>query len=63
MKVDFLAPTPMGVELEIRGEVVEVKPKKVIVNAKVIAGDTVCAKGYVVAVRMPDTMKAGPGST
>ncbi|MCG8638800.1 MAG: PaaI family thioesterase [Desulfobacterales bacterium] len=63
LKVDFLAPTPMGVELEIRGEVVEVKPKKVVVDAKVIAGDTVCAKGHVVAVRMPDTMKAGHGST
>ena len=28
LKVDFLAPTPLGVELEIRGKVIEIKEKK-----------------------------------
>jgi acyl-coenzyme A thioesterase PaaI-like protein len=56
LKVDFLAPTPMGVELEIRGKIIEVKEKKVVVEAKVLAGNTLCAKGNVVAVRMPDSM-------
>lgn len=56
LKVDFLAPTPMGVELEIRGKVLEVTPKKAVVESTVMAGDIVCAKGYVVAVRMPESM-------
>ncbi len=56
LKVDYLAPTPMGVELEIRGKVIEVTPKKAVVESKVLAGDVVCAKGYVVAVRMPASM-------
>ncbi len=56
LKVNYLAPTPMGVELEIRGKILEVTPKKVVVEASVSAGDTVCAKGHVVAVRMPKTM-------
>ena len=56
LKVDFLAPTPLGVELEIRGKVVEIGEKKVIVETKVLAGNTICAKGKVVAVLMPKTM-------
>jgi acyl-coenzyme A thioesterase PaaI-like protein len=56
LKVDFLAPTPMGVELELRGRVVEIKEKKVVVESRVLAGKTLCAKGTVVAVRMPPGM-------
>ncbi|MEH0020258.1 MAG: PaaI family thioesterase [Desulfobacter sp.] len=56
LKVDYLAPTPLGTELEIRACVAELTPKKVIVEAKVTAGETLCAKGRVVAVRMPDSM-------
>lgn len=56
LKVDFIAPTPLGVELEIRGKVLELKEKKVIVEAKVLADNKICATGIVVAVRMPETM-------
>jgi len=56
LKVDFLAPTPLGVELEIRGKVVEIKEKKVIIEATVLAENKICATGKVVAVRMPKTM-------
>ena len=56
LKIDFLAPTPLGVELEIRGKVIELKGKKVVVEAKVLANDKICATGKVVAVQMPDTM-------
>ncbi len=57
LKVDYLAPTPLGTELEIRGKVVEMKGKKVVIDAKVIAGNKICATGKVVAVQMPDSMK------
>ena len=56
LKVDYLAPTPMGIELEIRGKVVEVTPKKAIIESTLFAGETVCAKGHVVAVRIPKAM-------
>jgi len=58
LKVDYLAPTPLGTALEIRGRVVEIKEKKVIVEATVTAGKTVCATGTVVAVRLPASMMA-----
>ena len=53
LKVDFLRPTPTGVPLEIRGQIKEVKGRKVVVSATVSAGGEVCAKGEVVAVQMP----------
>jgi acyl-coenzyme A thioesterase PaaI-like protein len=56
LKVDFLAPTPLGSLLEIRGRVIEIKGKKVVVEAKVLAGKTLCATGTVVAVLLPPTM-------
>ncbi len=58
LKVDYLAPTPMGIELELRGKVLEVTEKKAVIEATVIAGDKPCATGLVVAVKMPNTMAA-----
>ncbi|MGA6926143.1 MAG: PaaI family thioesterase [Desulfosarcina sp.] len=56
LHVDFLRPTPIDGELEIRGVIKELKERKVIVSQTVIAGGQVCAKGEVVAVRMPENM-------
>ena len=54
LHVDYLKPTPIDVELVIRGRVREVKGRKVIVETQVWAGDVVTAKGEVVAVQMPE---------
>ena len=59
LKVDYLRPTPLGVELEVRGRVREVKERKVVVEAWVLAGDQVCARGEVIAVRLPPGMALG----
>ncbi|MBA3034010.1 MAG: PaaI family thioesterase [Gammaproteobacteria bacterium] len=56
LKVDYLAPTPLGVELELRGTVAEIKEKKVVVDITVSANGKLCAKGQVIAVRMPESM-------
>jgi acyl-coenzyme A thioesterase PaaI-like protein len=56
LHVDYLRPTPMGVALEIRGKVKEIKGKKVVVECTLSASGQVCAKGEVVAIRMPDSM-------
>jgi acyl-coenzyme A thioesterase PaaI-like protein len=56
LKVDYLRPTPLGVPLEIRGWVKELNERKVVVGATVSAEGKVCARGQVVAVRMPPDM-------
>ena len=55
LQVDFLKPTPLGGELEIRGRVKEVKGRKVIVEATVYAEGVATARGEIVAVQMPET--------
>ncbi len=55
LHVDFLKPTPHGIELKAIGMVHEIHPKKYRVETEVYAGDTLCARGEVVAVVMPDT--------
>lgn len=58
LKVDYLKPTPLGPPLEARGRIVEVKPRKVVVDITVSANGEVCARGTVIAVLMPETMVA-----
>ena len=57
LKVDYLKPTPIEATLELRGEIKEIKERKVIVKVSVSAKDQVCAKGEVVAVKIPESMK------
>lgn len=54
LQVSYLKPTPMGVELVLRGRVLEIKGRKVVVETTVFAGDVATAKGTVVAVQMPE---------
>jgi len=61
LQVDYLKPTPLDVELEIRGQVEEIKGRKVIVTSTLAAEGVVCAKGRVVAVVAPDELMQ-PGS-
>jgi len=56
LQVDYLAPTPLGPELEIRGKVAEIKGRKVISEITVSANGVVTARGRVVAVQMPEKM-------
>ncbi|HET6348720.1 MAG TPA: PaaI family thioesterase [Candidatus Krumholzibacteria bacterium] len=57
LRVDYLKPTPMGVELEARGRIRERTERKAIVEVTVAAGGVITARGEVVAVSMPTTMK------
>jgi len=57
LHVDFLRPTPIGVPLEVRGRVKEIKGRKVVVEATVSAQGEVCARGEVVAVQMPENLR------
>ncbi|MBU0973179.1 MAG: PaaI family thioesterase [Proteobacteria bacterium] len=57
LHVDYLAPTPLASQLEVRGSVTEITPKKVVVDARVTADGKICAKGRVVAVPLPKSME------
>ena len=54
LHVDYLKPTPLGKELEIRGRVKEIKGRKVIVESTVFVDGVATARGEVVAVQMPE---------
>jgi acyl-coenzyme A thioesterase PaaI-like protein len=56
LHVDYLKPTPMGVPLEVRGQVKEVKGRKVVVACVLKAHGEITARGEVVAVQVPDQM-------
>ncbi len=56
LHVDYLRPTPLGIELELRGKIVEVKGRKVISEISVSANGEITAKGKVVAVQMPENL-------
>ncbi len=54
IKVDYLAPTPINTELEVRGKPVEIKGRKVLVDLTVSAAGKICATGSVVMVQIKD---------
>ncbi len=62
LNVDYLRPTPLGPELELRARAIDIGPKKVIVETTLSANGAVSVKGRVVAVRMPETMRATPSA-
>jgi len=58
LRVDYLRPTPLGPELVLRGRVRSVTGRKVVVEITVSVGNEVTVRGEVVAVEMPETMRA-----
>jgi acyl-coenzyme A thioesterase PaaI-like protein len=60
LTVQYLKPTPLGPELELRARATDVGPRKVTVEVTLAAAGAITARGSVVAVRMPDSMRANP---
>ncbi len=56
LHVDYLKPTPLGVTLEIRGKVKEVKGRKVVIEEWIVAEGEITVRGEVVAVQVPDAL-------
>ncbi|MBN1277213.1 MAG: PaaI family thioesterase [Deltaproteobacteria bacterium] len=54
LQVDYMQPAPIGVPLEIRGRIKDLKGRKAVVNITVSAGGKMCARGQVIAVQMPE---------
>ena len=57
LRVEYRKPTPLGMELEVRGRVKAVQGRKVTVEATISAAGQVTVTGEVVAVEMPETMR------
>jgi acyl-coenzyme A thioesterase PaaI-like protein len=53
LQVDYRRPTPLGVDLQLRGRVKEFQGRKVTVGITVSAEGHVCVEGQVVAVQVP----------
>ena len=62
LHVDYLKPTPLGIELELRGRANEIKGRKVIVNIELFANSEMTANGQVVAVMVPENAFLAPQS-
>ena len=56
LHVDYLKPTPLGVTLEIRGKIKEIKRKKVIIEEWLLANGEITVRGEVIAVQVPEQL-------
>ncbi|MFI5246300.1 MAG: PaaI family thioesterase [Gemmatimonadales bacterium] len=56
LHVDYIKPTPLGPELELRAHVTHAAARKSLVTVTVTVGGTVTVRGEVVAVRIPASM-------
>ncbi|KXF83703.1 thioesterase [Rhodococcus ruber Chol-4] len=56
LTVEYRRPTPMGVELTVRGRLKSHEGRKVIVGLELAAGDDVCACGEMIAIEIPPTV-------
>lgn len=58
LRVDYLRPTPIGTTLEVRGTVAELKERKVVVSITLSADGEICARGEVIAVKLPEHLES-----
>ena len=56
LRVDYIKPTPLGIVLEIRGQVKEAKGRKARIEEWILANGEVTVRGEVLAVQVPDQL-------
>jgi acyl-coenzyme A thioesterase PaaI-like protein len=61
LKVDYLKPTPLGPELEIRAWVTSATERKTLIAATITVNGVATVRGEVVAVRIPASMERPAG--
>ncbi|MBW2367194.1 MAG: PaaI family thioesterase [Deltaproteobacteria bacterium] len=59
LNVSYLKPTPIDAELVVRSRVKEATDKKSVITCSLYAGDLECARGEVVAIRVPSRLMVG----
>lgn len=60
LNVKYLKPTPLGPTIEVRGQIREVKGRKVVVDVTVRVEQVITATGEVVAIQVPEHLKFEP---
>ena len=60
LHVDYLHPTPLGDPLNLRGKIIEVKGRKVVLEITLSTRGEVTARGRVVALQIPEHMFPAP---
>jgi acyl-coenzyme A thioesterase PaaI-like protein len=60
LHVDYLKPTPIDAPMELRARVEEIKGRRITVSVTVSSKGRVCARGRVVAVQLPDSLRHTP---
>ena len=63
LTVQYVKPTPLGPELELRARATDIAARKVTVEVTLTADGVVTARGNVIAVRMPESMRAVQSET
>jgi acyl-coenzyme A thioesterase PaaI-like protein len=53
LNVEYMRPTPLGPELQVRGEVAKIEGNRVTVSCTVFADDVATVSGTVIAVAVP----------
>ena len=56
LHVDYLKPTPLGLELEIRARVKEIKGRKVTIEEWINAAGVTTVHGEIITVQVPDQL-------
>jgi len=56
LHVDYIKPTPLGPDLEVRGRIREVKGRRVTIDEWILVKGDVTVRGEVVAVQVPETL-------
>ncbi len=60
LRIDYLAPTPIGQPMELRARVREVKGRKRVVDCTVRSGGRDCARAEVIAVEVSSAWRGEP---
>jgi acyl-coenzyme A thioesterase PaaI-like protein len=57
LTVNYLAPTPIDRDVNLRAVIAECHEKKTVVTCRVYSGDTQTAEGEVIAIRVPNSWR------
>lgn len=56
LHVDYLKPTPIGKDLVLRSHIKNMSNRKVVVSTELYVEEVLCARGELVAVKIPESM-------
>lgn len=59
LELRYVAPTPLGPELELRGTIQEIKGRKVVVSTQLLAAGVGCVIGQAVVFELDRGLSGG----